>query len=136
MNRAFFGGSHQIASLAFIPPNWYIHSMSSVHTISICSLFLYIGLLLWCGDVECLSGESDDLCSSVLCTLLTSHESASGESGTADDQECACACHVLTIAAARMVFEFHPPLSGRVVYKESSALSYSTHPIYHPPRAS
>jgi len=50
--------------------------------------------LLWCGDVECLTGNEDDNCTALVCNLLGRHTST--EKSTHSTQECSCVCHTPT----------------------------------------
>ncbi|HWP83129.1 MAG TPA: hypothetical protein VNN76_10795 [Bacteroidota bacterium] len=53
--------------------------------------------LFWCGDPDCLTGNSNEDCASLICSLLDKHDTSSSTSG-ASSNDCSCVCHVPTIA--------------------------------------
>lgn len=87
--------------------------------------------LFWCGDPECLTGQSNEDCASLVCSLLDKHETASSASGSTND--CSCVCHLPTITDSNIDLVFYPsqPLS----FLPSAVVppSIPTRLVYRPP---
>lgn len=70
------------------------------HIVPVSGLFIaavFTLSLFWCGDPDCLTGKSNEDCGSLICSLLDKHDASSSTSG-AGSNDCACVCHVPTIA--------------------------------------
>jgi len=60
---------------------------------------LAFAMLLWqalglffCGDVDCLHGEGDEVCQTPLCSFLNSHNHSQPLLDFSQDDSCQCAC--------------------------------------------
>ncbi len=63
--------------------------------------------LFWCGDPDCLTGNSNEDCASLICSLLDKHGTASSTSGTSS-KDCSCVCHVPTVAGSHFDVAYYP----------------------------
>lgn len=95
--------------------------------------FLFAVSMFMCGDAECLTGQGDSNCASLLCSLLDKHETSPQNPTSSADQDCSCVCHVLTIVGPIFNFKYFP-----VVKCNSDAVgvqipSTPHRLIYHPP---
>jgi hypothetical protein len=61
--------------------------------------YLVFAMLLWqapglffCGDVDCLHGDGDEICQTPLCSLLDSHNHSQPLSDFSQDDFCQCTC--------------------------------------------
>ena len=89
--------------------------------------------LVFCGDIECLQGSSDEACAALICGLLGKHASTAPASNDTQKNSCQCYCHLLadlpkiTLAIAPLkITPFH--------FSEALLLvSAPVHDIDHPP---
>jgi len=89
--------------------------------------------LVWCGDAECWTGESEDECTSLLCSLLSRDDPGSGDQGCASSPDCTCTCHLSIIPVSATVVDYHPPVFNGATDVVSSVPPPPIQPIYHPP---
>src|SRR5574342_744650 len=64
--------------------------------------------MFMCGDDDCLTGNGDENCASLLCSLLNKHAATSQNAASGADKDCSCVCHVPTIIAPVYNFSYHP----------------------------
>ncbi len=98
-------------------------------------LIVFAASLMWCGDLACLSGSSDDHCASVICSLLDNHKGPTDNQTSPAPAKCICVCHMPTIlGSAPDTEQLLTALLMRIEYTafvpSSPAVS-----IYHPPRS-
>ncbi len=48
--------------------------------------------LFFCGDIDCLQGEGNEVCQTLLCSLLASHGHSQLSFDFGQDDSCQCAC--------------------------------------------
>lgn len=51
--------------------------------------------LIFCGDTDCLQGNSEESCTTLLCSLLAAHSSPPAQAGSGANDSCQCFCHLL-----------------------------------------
>jgi len=49
--------------------------------------------LLFCGDIECLQGESGEICQTPLCSLFDNHDDSQLPFDLCQEDSCQCACN-------------------------------------------
>jgi hypothetical protein len=104
----------------------------------VAGLFLAISFtaaMFMCGDAECLTGDGDENCASLLCSLLSKHEAASPDNFDGNAKDCSCVCHVPTITASTFSFNYHPISYENAFILTASIPSAPNRLIYHPPLA-
>jgi len=57
-------------------------------------LLLQTIALLFCGDSDCLLGESDEICQTPLCTVLDNHDHSQPPFDSNQADSCPCACNL------------------------------------------
>jgi hypothetical protein len=55
-------------------------------------LFWQVLGLFFCGDIDCLLGEGDEICQTVLCSMLLSHGHSPIPFDSSQDDLCQCTC--------------------------------------------
>ena len=55
-------------------------------------LFWQVLGLFFCGDIDCLLGEGDEICQTVLCSLLLNHGHSPIPLDSSQDDLCQCTC--------------------------------------------
>jgi hypothetical protein len=95
--------------------------------------FCFALSLFMCGDADCLTGNGDENCASLLCSLLSKHDAASQNAASGASKDCSCVCHVPT--AIVPIFSFcHYPASQYNRAVVSLQISSAPHRlVYHPP---
>jgi hypothetical protein len=86
--------------------------------------------LLWCGDSQCLSGDSE--CALPVCSLLTDHASF-GDNPAANGDGCDCFCHAPTIPQVQLCVRYFPPVMKTRDSVFLATLPEPTRAIDHPP---
>lgn len=96
---------------------------------------VFAASLLWCGDAACWSGASDGQCASLICSLLTRHNT-SNESHNGDcSAACMCVCHTPTILEIDVDIEHHLP-AHNTAFEFTASTPYSpARSIYRPPKS-
>ncbi len=89
--------------------------------------------MFMCGDAECLTGDGDENCASLLCALLSKHGAASQNATNGADQDCSCVCHVPTVVGAIFNFAYHPIAQYNVAAVVLQIFSTPPPLVYHPP---
>jgi hypothetical protein len=91
--------------------------------------------MFMCGDADCLTGNGDENCASLLCSLLNRHDAASQNPASGADKDCSCVCHAPTITSSTFNFDYHPILHKNAFTVTGSIPSAPNRLIYHPPLA-
>src|SRR3990172_4503136 len=96
-------------------------------------VFCFTVTLLWCGDAECLKGNSTDDCASLVCSLLNKHNPSDLNSTNRSLDDCSCVCHVPTVTTSQVDFLLR--LSFQTVTSTETSRIFSTpnRLIYRPP---
>ena len=91
--------------------------------------------LVFCGDSNCLRGDSEEDCESLICSLLSNHSTPAPASASGTDHSCQCFCHLLidppNIAMFVSPFDNGPHFTGEAV----QFLAEPVRNIDHPPLA-
>ncbi|MDL1878489.1 hypothetical protein FBQ85_25510 [Cytophagia bacterium CHB2] len=89
--------------------------------------------LVFCGDVDCLQGGSDENCATLLCGLLAAHSSPPAAASSGANDSCQCFCHLLINfsqinlqAAVLNIAQLH-------MFEESHFFAAPSREIDHPP---
>lgn len=91
--------------------------------------------MFMCGDADCLTGAGDENCASLLCSLLSKHDAASQNAASGADKDCACVCHVPTVAGHIFNFSYHPVTQYNTAFATLQISSIPPRLVYHPPAA-
>jgi hypothetical protein len=97
-----------------------LHKISPHLALGVLSLHAFG--LLFCGDMDCLYGEGDEICQTILCSLLDSHDHALPSPDHSEDDPCHCVCYLsydipkisqisISIVSSLIVGESHPYIS-------------------------
>jgi len=90
-----------------------------------------LGIVI-CGDTDCLQGDSDENCVTLLCNLLGKHSDPRPISNDNQNSSCRCFCHVLidlpriTLHAAP--FAVTPHYANEVLHLFSEPIRNIDHP--------
>ncbi len=95
--------------------------------------FCFTASMFMCGDAECLTGNGDENCASLLCSLLNKHETTSQQAASGADEDCSCVCHVPTIIGPIFNFSYHPIAQYNTAAVELQIFSAYYPLVYHPP---
>jgi hypothetical protein len=57
-------------------------------------LSLHVLGLLFCGEIYCLYSEGDEICQTLLCSLLDSHDQSRPLSDHSQNDPCQCTCYL------------------------------------------
>lgn len=93
---------------------------------------------VFCGDRDCLNGNSAENCATLLCSLLGSHTEAPYQPvDPAQDQgkDCHCVCHVQFNQLNHQLLDLKPPVTGRIAFIPLQYSYFLFHRIDHPPSA-
>jgi hypothetical protein len=95
---------------------------------------VFAASLLWCGDAACWSGASDGQCASLICSLLTGHNTSNESHNGNCSVECMCVCHTPTILEIDFDNEHHLTAQN-TAFEFTTSTPYSpARSIYHPPK--
>ena len=89
--------------------------------------------VVFCGDSNCLQGDSEENCATLVCSLLSKHTVPTRQSTNDQDHSCQCFCHLLIEAPKTPVFV--TPL-GDTPHYVSDVIHFFSAParnIDHPP---
>jgi hypothetical protein len=110
---------------------YFSHMIHQQQNIFILLAICFVISLVWCGDISCLNGTSDENCSSLLCNLSGNHSSSSDSAQNNSVDNCTCVCHTPTVTGQSCSvtlflhsqnycseFTFHIPSSpNRLLYR-------------------
>lgn len=97
-------------------------------------LLLQVLGLLFCGDADCLQGEGNEVCQTLLCSLLIRHDHSQPLRDFSQDDSCQCACN-LAFDVPQITL-FSTPFVSALFFTESQLfLSTPISRIDHIPRA-
>ncbi|MDZ7344932.1 MAG: hypothetical protein ONA90_10520, partial [candidate division KSB1 bacterium] len=91
--------------------------------------------LIFCGDIACLQGSSDENCATLVCSLLSKHSAPISPSDSSQNNFCQCFCHTLIdlpTTILRAASRAAAPLSASVA---QHFFSEPIRDIDHPPVA-
>jgi hypothetical protein len=91
--------------------------------------------LFFCGDADCLNGNSDENCASLLCSLLNKHGAPSQEASSGDAKDCSCVCHLPIVISPAFSLGYHPITSDNTLVANLPVPSAPNRIVYHPPAA-
>jgi hypothetical protein len=89
--------------------------------------------MFMCGDANCLAGDSNEDCASLLCSLLSKHNNASQNPSGDAAKECSCVCHLPTILTPALGFDFHPISHSHNLITSLRLPAAPNRLVYHPP---
>jgi hypothetical protein len=98
-------------------------------------LAMFMLSLIWCGDAECLTGESHDNCASLVCSLLNNRGSSDEDMSPSSSKDCCCVCSTLTATTTTAVFSYYPPVAQSHFEPVVSMPLFPARIIDHPPLA-
>lgn len=75
-------------------PISFIEIRKKLPCLALIMLFGQVLALLFCGDIDCLQGEGDEVCQTLLCSLLATHGHSQLSLDFGKDDSCQCACHI------------------------------------------
>jgi len=88
--------------------------------------------MFMCGDADCLTGNGDENCASLLCSLLNKHDAPSQDAASSA-KDCSCVCHAPTITTSTFSFAYHPSSYENAFTLIVSVPSAPNRLVYHPP---
>jgi hypothetical protein len=91
--------------------------------------------MFMCSDADCLTGNGDEDCASLLCSLLSKHETAPQNAASGMNKDCSCVCHVPTVIGPVFNFNYHPASQYNTVIGILQILPAYNRLVYHPPAA-
>jgi hypothetical protein len=96
---------------------------------------VFAASLFWCGDAACWSGASDGQCASLICSLLTRHNTSNETHNGDCSAACMCVCHTPTILEIDFDIEHHLP-AHNTAFEFTASTPYSpARSIYRPPKS-
>ncbi|MDZ7290317.1 MAG: hypothetical protein ONB44_08560 [candidate division KSB1 bacterium] len=114
-----------------------MRNKSSTSSDRIASLLLVICFtvsLLFCGDADCLNGNSNEDCASLLCSLLNKHDaSSSHDSFRGAGKDCSCVCHLPAVIPPVFGFDYHPLSLDNSLTAVTFVPAAPVRLVYHPP---
>jgi hypothetical protein len=105
------------------------------YTIASIALFSQLVGLIFCGDIECLQGGSNEDCAAVICGLLDSHSTTSPADDAGQEDACQCYCHWLVDPPVPAAFASQLHSTPHHLTDSSSSFSTPIRSIDHPPLA-
>lgn len=113
-----------------------VQMMRSTGYIAFYLAFSFCASLFWCGDLDCLSGKSNEDCSALMCSILKTHDLPSTASSTESSKDCSCVCHVPSLTSRSIQFTFSASAEASIFSEPSLAPSSPNRPVFRPPIAS
>lgn len=104
--------------------------------INIFILALFVVSTLWCGDSECMTGDSNEACAALVCTLLGNHNGKTSDVSRNIQSECLCVCHTPTLTPIPIDGRFFSPVQTIVVVSLLKIPSAPNRLLFRPPIAS
>jgi hypothetical protein len=111
-----------------------ILSTYCIYPIGVLLLACFTLSLLWCTDVDCLTGTSDEECMALICSLLDKHNMPAEKSAAGNSKDCSCVCHAPTLSIRTFKFNYFPDTQRSIIVAAFTIPSTPSRPIYHPPR--
>jgi hypothetical protein len=91
--------------------------------------------LFFCGDADCLNGNSDEDCASLLCSLLNKHHVPSQGASGGNAKDCSCVCHLPIVLSPAFSLDYHPITCDNTLVVNLPFSSAPNRLVYHPPAA-
>jgi hypothetical protein len=98
-------------------------------------LFCFIISLVWCGDADCLSGEGNNNCASIVCSLMGKHDDQGTSTEQEDAPDCTCVCHLPSIPSNPLDFTIELTAERSSIHLLPFALETPAATPFRPPIA-
>ena len=95
----------------------------------------FTACLFWCGDADW-TGQTNEDCASLICSLLNKDKSATQNSIGGNSKNCSCVCHTPTVTTNTVNLSQYPTQQQATVALAFETPSTPARCIFRPPIAS